>query len=130
MGWQSGRTLTPVPIRTRVVRAAIAAASTSGTAAIDGMPAPMGSVGRLCMAKCRSASQTPSSPCVSAISAMDTFHHQADMHVRLLYTVWDVSTVARLYCARSRWRGARTGDGTGLNRRHQDFQCARQLVYA
>jgi len=57
----------PVPL----VRAATAAASTSGTEAIDGMPAPMGSVGRLCMAKCRSASQTPSSPCVSAISAMD-----------------------------------------------------------
>jgi hypothetical protein len=55
----------------RVVRAAMAAASTSGTEAIDGMPAPMGSVGLLCMAKCRSASQTPSSPWVSAISAMD-----------------------------------------------------------
>ena len=65
------RTLTPVPIRSRLVRAAMAAASTSGTEAIDGMPAPMGSVGLLCMAKCRSASQTPSSPWVSAISAMD-----------------------------------------------------------
>ncbi len=71
MGWQSGRTLTPVPIRRRVVRAAMAAASTSGTDAMDGIPAPIGSVGLRCMAKCRSASQTPSRPCVSAISAID-----------------------------------------------------------
>src|SRR5213593_161755 len=31
--------------------------------------------------------------------AIVTFHHQADMHVSLLYAVWSISTVARLYCA-------------------------------
>src|SRR5439155_6000141 len=71
MGWQSGSTLTPVPIRSRVVRAAIAAASTSGTEAIEGIPAPIGSVGFRWTAKWRSASQTPASPGVSAISLID-----------------------------------------------------------
>src|SRR5207245_1281295 len=121
----------------RVVRAAIAAASTSGTEAIEGIPAPIGSVGFRWTAKWRSASQTPSSPCVSAISAIDIASANASSCVlptRWSHSItrptciwaspphrWNVSIAARLYCA--------LGPYSFLGRRHMDvFDAIRTLL--
>src|SRR6266446_5276062 len=123
MGWQSGSTLTPVPIRSRVVRAASAAASTSGTEAIEGIPAPIGSVGFRWAAKWRSASQTPSSPCVSAISAIDIASANASSCV--LPSRWSHS-ITRPTCIWASPAPLGRLAGSGMNRQPWHFIVVRE----
>src|SRR5262249_38228352 len=87
------------PMRRRVVGAGGALAKTSGAEAIDGVPAPMGSVGRLGPAKCLSVSQTPSSPLSSAISATENASSKASSWVRRSRHAHSITRPAYIACS-------------------------------